>query len=124
MTIEEKYQPILDRVLILPTPPDQVVGGWALIESEQQKKYEGTVVAVGTGIPLHNVKLDISGDATPEVLDRVERLITLLKEGRQLSVKPGDYVLFGQYAGTKVKIDGKDYIMVRELDIFSIIKNG
>lgn len=115
------YQPIDDCVLIQPTPADQEKGGFALQSSEQQPKSEGTIIAVGPGIPPYNIKLNISGEATTEVLLRIESLIKLIQTTRPMKVKPGDYVLYGKYAGTKITIGSTEYIMLREKDVFCII---
>lgn len=114
------WMPIHDCVLIKPTPPDQMIGKFEILDSEKETKQEGTVLEVGTGIPLHNVKLNITADVNSDVVADLKALIILLKEGRPMKVKKGDYVMYGRYSGTKVKVDGNECIMIREADIFAV----
>lgn len=119
----DKYIPKADRVLIKPSPIDKTISGFIIDEKEQEQKYEGQVVSVGSGIPLHNVQITISGDnPTSEVLKELKEVVQLLKDGRPMWVRPGDYVLYGKYSGTKIKIHGVEHIMIREADIFCLIE--
>lgn len=88
-----KIKPIGDRVLIEPkTPETTTASGIIIPESNQQKSQVGLVVSVGNG-----------------------------KNGNLLTVKEGDIVMFTKYAGTEMKHDGKDYLLMREDDILAIL---
>lgn len=116
-----KYQPLDDRILILPDKQDDTIHGFAVADDKKPKKLTGTVVAVGTGVPLMNVKLEVSTMASPAVLVELDRIITMLKQGRPMKVKKGDRVIYGQFAGTRLPIDGEEYLMLRESDVFMIV---
>ena len=91
-------KPLHDRVVIKRMEEEKVsAGGIVIPDSATEKPIRGEVVAVGTGKPLD------SGST------------------RELQVKVGDTVLFGKYSGTEVKIDGTEYLVVREDDLFAII---
>lgn len=109
------YEPFDDRVLIKPDAQDATVGGLYVADENKPKKLTGTVVAVGTGVPLMNVKINITGDAK---VSELKELIELLKTGRPMKVKVGDRIIYGQFAGTKIPLNGEDFIMLRETDIF------
>ena len=86
-------KPLADRVLIEPLPAEtKTASGIILPDSAKEKPREGTVVAVGNGT--------------------VENPMT---------VKVGDKVLYGKYAGTELKLEGNDYLIMKEIDIFAII---
>lgn len=92
-------QPLHDRVVIKRMEEERLsAGGIVIPDSATEKPIKGEVVAVGEGKALDN------GDI------------------RALKVSAGDKVLFGKYAGTEVKVDGTEYLVVREDDIFAIIK--
>ncbi len=94
-----KIQPLHDRVIVKPKEAEETTkGGIILPDTAKEKPIEGTVVAVGEG----RVKDDGS----------VEKL----------TVKAGDTVLYGKYSGTEVKIDGEEYLIMRESDIYGIVK--
>ncbi|HOI30252.1 MAG TPA: co-chaperone GroES [Melioribacteraceae bacterium] len=94
-----KIQPLHDRVIVKPKEAEETTkGGIILPDTAKEKPIEGTVVAVGEG----RVKEDGS----------VEKL----------TVKAGDTVLYGKYSGTEVKIDGEEYLIMRESDIYGIVK--
>ena len=92
-------QPLGDRVLVQPLEQDKEVkkGGIIIPDSAKEKPQEGKVVAVGTG------KRDDDGKLIP------------------FNVKKGDKVLMPKYGGTEVKIDDKEYQIVREDDILAVI---
>lgn len=91
-------QPLGDRVLVQPIEEKEVKKGGIIIpDSAKEKPQEGKVVALGTG------KTDDSGKKV------------------EFSVKKGDKVLYSKYGGTEVKIDGEDYLIMREDDILGII---
>lgn len=90
--------PLYDRVIIRPAEPEEVTKGGIIIpDTAKEKPMQGEVVAVGKG------KVTEDGKVLP------------------MSVKVGDKVLYGKYAGTEIKIDGEDYLIMRESDIFAII---
>ena len=93
-----KIRPLGDRVLVEPIEEkDQVVGGIIIPDSAKEKPMQGTVVAVGK-------KTD--------------------KDGKEVAfdVKVGDRVLLPKYGGTEVKIDDKEYQLVREEDLLGVIE--
>ncbi|MCS7176979.1 MAG: co-chaperone GroES [Candidatus Kapabacteria bacterium] len=93
-----KLTPLYDRVVVKPAPPEEVTKGGIIIpDTAKEKPQQGEVVAVGKG------KLTEDGKLIP------------------LQVKVGDRVLFGKYAGTEVTIDGEEYLIMRESDIYAII---
>jgi chaperonin GroES len=93
-----KIQPLADRVLVEPVKEsEQQKGGIIIPDTAKEKPQQGKVIAVGTG------KLDDSGKAIP------------------FNVKKGDKVLMPKYGGTEIKMDGKEYLILREEDILGII---
>ena len=94
-----KIQPLGDRVLVEPIKEDEIKKGGIIIpDTAKEKPQEGVVIAVGTG------KRDEDGKLIP------------------FNVKKGDKVLMPKYGGTEVKIDNKEYQIVREDDILAVIK--
>ena len=94
-----KIRPLQDRVIVKRIEEDEKTAGGIIIpDSAKEKPMEGEVVAVGNGKVLEN------GTKVP------------------LDVKAGDRVLFGKYAGTEVKIDGVEHLIMREDDILGIIE--
>lgn len=94
-----KIRPLYDNVVIKRQEEEQVsAGGIVLPGSAQEKPNQGVVVAVGGGAVTD------SGDV------------------RALTVKEGDTVVFGQYSGNSIKIDGEELIMMRESEIFGVIE--
>ena len=92
-------RPLQDRVIIKRIEEgEQIRGGIIIPDSAKEKPQEGEIIAAGEG-----KKLD-SGERVP------------------LDVKEGDRVLFGKYAGTEVKLDGEDYLIMREDDILGVIE--
>ncbi|PID67963.1 MAG: co-chaperone GroES [Flavobacteriia bacterium] len=86
-------KPLADRVLVEPMESEtKTASGIILPDSAKEKPQKGTVIAVGTG--------------TADV---------------KLTVKKGDVVLYGKYAGTEIQVDNKDYLIMRESDILAII---
>jgi chaperonin GroES len=93
-----KMRPLHDRVIVKREEEERkTAGGIVIPDSAAEKPIRGAVVAIGHGKVLEN------GDR------------------RALDVKVGDKVLFGKYSGTEVKIDGKEYIVMREDDIMAIM---
>lgn len=86
-------KPLADRVVVQPSAADEKTAGGIIIpDTAKEKPQRGTVVAVGPG-----------------------------KKDEPLSVKEGDNVLYGKYAGTEISIDGNDYLILRESDILAVI---
>ena len=93
-----KIKPLGERVLVEPVKEEEAVKGGIIIpDSAKEKPQEAKVVAVGTG------KLDENGKKVP------------------FNVKVGDIVLMPKYGGTEVKVDGKEYQIMREDDILAVI---
>jgi chaperonin GroES len=93
-----KLKPLADRVVIKPMEAEEKTkGGIILPDTAKEKPIEGTIVAVGPGKVAEDGKL-----IKPEV-------------------KEGDKVLYGKYSGTEVTVDGDDYLIMRESDIFAIV---
>ncbi len=94
-----KIKPLADKVLVERTQAQAVTaGGIVLPESAKEKPQRGTIVNTGPG----------------KVLDDGSR--------SELQVKKGDEILFTSYAGTDVKIDGKEYLIMDEADIMAVIE--
>ncbi len=88
-----KIQPLSDRVLVQPQEAEtKTASGLYIPDSAKEKPQQGKVVAVGKG-----------------------------KKDHDMTVKVGDIVLYGKYSGSELKLDGKDYLMMREDDILAII---
>ena len=94
-----KFRPLHDRVLIKRTEEEISKGGIVIPDNAKEKPSRGKVLAVGLG------KIGEDGKVTP------------------LDVKVGDMVLFGKYAGTDVKVDDEELVVMREEDIMGIIEN-
>ena len=93
-------RPLFDRVLIERTEePSKTASGLFLPETAKEKPAEGRVIAIGNG------RVSDKGEVKP------------------LTVKIGDRVLFGKYAGTEIKVDGAHRLILREDDILGIIEN-
>jgi chaperonin GroES len=93
-------RPLFDRVLIERTEePSKTASGLFLPETAKEKPAEGRILAIGNG------RVSEKGDLKP------------------LTVKVGDRVLFGKYAGTEIKMDGDDRLILREDDILGIIED-
>lgn len=86
-------KPLADRVLVeAAAAEEKTAGGIIIPDTAKEKPQKGKVVAVGNG-----------------------------KKDEPLTVKVGDNVLYGKYAGTEISVDGKEYLMMRESDIFAIL---
>ncbi len=93
-----KIKPLHDRVVVKAAAPEEVTkGGIILPDTAKEKPMQGEVVAVGTG------KVAEDGKTTP------------------LTLKKGDKVLYGKYSGTEITIDGEEYLIMRESDVYAII---
>lgn len=94
-----KIRPLHDRVIVKRKEEEQLSpGGIVIPDNAKEKPVRGDVIAVGTGKILDN------GDQ------------------RALDVRVGDEVLFGKYSGTEVKIDGEEYLVMREDDLMGVIE--
>ena len=94
-----KVKPLLDRVLVKRVDPEEKVKGGIIIpDTAKEKPMEGKVIAAGAG------RLDDDGKRIP------------------MEVKAGDRILFGKYAGTEIKIDDEEHIILREDEILGIIQ--
>ncbi|HZX57908.1 MAG: co-chaperone GroES [Sphingobacteriales bacterium] len=86
-------KPIGDRVVVEAAPAEtKTASGIYIPETAQEKPQKGTVVAVGEG-----------------------------KKDEPLTVKAGDQVLYGKYAGTEITYEGKEYLIMRESDIYAVL---
>lgn len=93
-----KVKPLYDRILVRRLDPkEEVKGGIIIPDTAKEKPMEGKVVAVGSG------RLDKTGKPIP------------------MQVKVGDKVLIGKYAGTEVKIDDTEHVIVKEDEVLGII---
>ena len=94
-----KLRPLQDRILVQRLEEEETTKGGIIIpDTAKEKPAEGKIVSVGKG------KLDENGKRiAPEV-------------------KKGDRILFGKYSGTEVKVEGKEYLIMREEDVLGIIE--
>jgi chaperonin GroES len=94
-----KVRPLQDRVLVERLEEEKKTAGGIIIpDSNTEKPAQGKVISVGPGY------LNEDGSF------------------RALEVKPGDTVLFGKYAGTEVKVESNDYLIMKESDVFGVIQ--
>jgi chaperonin GroES len=90
---EVKLKPLADRVLIEPKEAEtKTASGIFIPDTAREKPQQGKVVAVGPGI-----------------------------KDEKMEVKVGDLVLYGKYSGTEITVDGKDYLIMKQSDIFAIV---
>lgn len=90
--------PLHDRIIVKPSEPQETTKGGIIIpDTAQEKPMQGEIIAVGKG--------------------------RITDEGKEiaLQVQPGQKVLYGKYSGTEVNVDGEEYLIMRESDIFAII---
>ncbi|HHP7238262.1 co-chaperone GroES [Longibacter sp.] len=91
-------KPLGDRVVVQPLEADEKTeSGLYIPDSAQEKPQKGTVVAIGPGRVENGTKVD-------------------------MTVSEGDEVLYGKYAGTEVSLDGGEFLIMRESDIFGVIE--
>jgi len=94
-----KFRPLHDRVVIRRAEGElKSKGGIIIPDTAKEKPHEGEVIAIGPGLR------DESGKLIP------------------LDVKAGDFILFGKWSGTEVKIDGEDLLIMKESDILGIVE--
>jgi len=96
-----KFRPLHDRVIVRRIPEAEVVSGAVIIpDTAKEKPQEGEIIAVGKGKILENGRLV------------------------KLDVKPGDRVLFGKYSGNEIKLEGEEYLILREDEVLAIVEKG
>ncbi|MBQ6229469.1 MAG: co-chaperone GroES [Prevotella sp.] len=88
-----KIQPLADRVLVLPAPAEEKVGGIIIPDTAKEKPLQGTIVAAGNGT-----------------------------KDEEMVLKEGDNVLYGKYAGTEIEFEGEKYLIMRQSDVLAVIK--
>jgi chaperonin GroES len=95
-----KVRPLYDRILVQRMETEeQVRGGIIIPDTAKEKPMEAKVIAVGEG------KYDDNGKRVP------------------LEVKAGDHILLGKYAGTEIKVDDEDYVILREEEVLAVIQD-
>lgn len=95
---EVRVKPLGDRVLVEPIEQeDKTAGGVYLPDTAKEKPQKGKILAVGSGRVLEN------GQKVP------------------LEVREGQTVLYGKYSGNEVKVNGREYLIVRETDVYAIL---
>ncbi len=87
-----KIKPLADRVLVLPAPAEEKVGGIIIPDTAKEKPLHGTIVATGNGT-----------------------------KDEEMILKDGDDVLYGKYSGTELEYEGTKYIMMRQSDVLAKI---
>ena len=91
-------KPMEDRVLLKPMDAEQKTSGGIIIpDNAKEKPQKGEVIAVGPG----------------KISDKGAKI--------EMSLKKGDKILYGKYSGTEVSVEGEDYLIMRESDIFAIL---
>jgi chaperonin GroES len=92
-------RPLHDRVIVKRVPEEtKTKGGIIIPDTAKEKPLEGKVVAVGNGKVLEDGKV------------------------RPMDIKAGDTILFSKYAGTEIKIEGEDHLILREEDVLGVIE--
>ena len=85
-------KPLADRVLVVPAPAEEKVGGIIIPDTAKEKPLRGKVVAAGNGT-----------------------------KDEEMVLKAGDEVLYGKYAGTELELDGEKYLIMRQSDVLAVI---
>jgi chaperonin GroES len=94
-------RPLYDRIVVKRIEEKEVMqGGLYIPDTAKEKPQEGEVVAVGKGKRLEDGKVIA------------------------LDVKPGDRILFGKYSGSDIKIDGQEYLIMREDEVLGVLEGG
>lgn len=86
-------KPLADRVLVLPAPAEEKVGGIIIPDTAKEKPLHGKIVAVGNGT-----------------------------KDEEMILKEGDEVLYGKYSGTELEYEGEKYLMMRQSDVLAVVK--
>jgi chaperonin GroES len=93
ITMSVNVKPLADRVLVEPAAAEEkTASGLFIPDTAKEKPQKGKVIAVGSG-----------------------------KKDEPITVKVGDTVLYGKYSGTEITVEGKEYLIMRESDIFAIV---
>lgn len=96
--MEVNMRPLQDRILVQQLEEDEMSAGGIIIpDTAKEKPYQGKVITVGNGKKMDDGSI------------------------RPLEVKKGDLILFEKYAGTAVKLDGEDYMILREDEVLAVI---
>ena len=96
-----KVRPLHDRVIVERIEEtEQRVGSIIIPDSAKEKPQQGKVIAVGKG------KVEKDGRVTP------------------LDVKPGDLILFGKYSGQEIKLEGEEFLIMREDEVLAVLEDG
>ena len=93
-------QPLGDRIVVKQLEAEEKTkGGLVLPDTAKEKPQEGKVISVGSG--------------------------RLLEDGsvKKLEVKPGNRILYGKYAGTEVRVNGEDYLILKEEDVLAVVES-
>lgn len=94
-----KIKPLHDRILVRRLEEDiKSAGGIIIPDNAKEKPVQGEVVAIGNGKVLDNGQV------------------------RAVAVKAGDKILFGKYSGTEIKLDGTEYLVMREDDVMAVLE--
>lgn len=86
-------KPLADRVLVLPAPAEEKIGGIIIPDTAKEKPLRGKIVATGNGT-----------------------------KDEEMVLKQGDVVLYGKYAGTELEFEGEKYLMMRQNDVLAVIE--
>ncbi len=93
-----KFTPLHDRILVRRIEEAETTkGGLIIPDTAKEKNQEGEVISVGTG------RINDKGEV------------------RALAVKAGDHILFGKYAGTEIKLDDEDFVIMREEEVLGVV---
>ena len=85
-------KPLADRVLVLPAPAEEKIGGIIIPDTAKEKPLRGKIIATGKGT-----------------------------KDEEMILKEGDEVLYGKYAGTELELDGEKYLIMRQSDVLAIL---
>ena len=86
-------KPLADRVLVLPAPAEEKVGGIIIPDTAKEKPQHGTIVAAGNGT-----------------------------KDEEMILKEGDEILYGKYSGTELEIEGTKYLIMRQSDVLAVVQ--
>ena len=86
-------KPLADRVLVLPAPAEEKVGGIIIPDTAKEKPQHGTIVAAGNGT-----------------------------KDEEMILKEGDEILYGKYSGTELEVEGTKYLIMRQNDVLAVVQ--
>ena len=86
-------KPLADRLLVLPAPAEEKVGGIIIPDTAKEKPQHGTIVAAGNGT-----------------------------KDEEMILKEGDEILYGKYSGTELEIEGTKYLIMRQSDVLAVVQ--